>query len=152
MQLRRKKIWIDRFQTLLFLRIALYFIVYQAAVWAFYLLECGSAQALEAVGGGPSSTAYFVFFGAVFLVFIGFLFIYDAIQFAHRFVGPLYRIRKTIQAVAAREEVELVKLRKDDFLHELKDEFNEMLKSLEQRGCVMIKPAEDAQTAGQPAK
>ncbi len=30
-------------------------------------------------------------------------------------------------------------LRKDDFLHELKDEFNEALKVLEQRGAVTLK-------------
>src|SRR5438105_6409265 len=99
MQLR-KKVWIDRFQTLLFLRIALYFLSYQAAVWAFYFLERGSAQALEAILGG-SSTTYFLFFAAVFLVFIGFLFIYDALRLAHRIVGPLYRLRKLIQAVGS---------------------------------------------------
>ena len=149
MQLRRK-VWIDRFQTLLFLRIALYFLAYQAAVWAFYFLERGSAQALEAILGA-SATMYFLFFAASFLVFLGFLFIYDALQLAHRIVGPLYRLRRLMQAVASGEEVELMKLRKGDLLQELKDEFNEMLHALEQRGAIVLKPTGAEENVNQPA-
>jgi nitrogen fixation/metabolism regulation signal transduction histidine kinase len=146
MQLRRRRVWIDRFQTLLFLRIALYFVIYQAAVWAFYYLERASAQALEAILGA-SASSFFLFFSAAFLVFIGFLCIYDAIQLAHRIVGPLYRLRKLMQAVTAGEEVEPMKLRKDDFLQDLKDEFNDMLRALEQRGAVVIKAPESEEKA-----
>jgi len=35
---QRKKIWIDRFQTILFFRIGLYFLCYQVVVWAFVVL------------------------------------------------------------------------------------------------------------------
>jgi hypothetical protein len=35
-----------------------------------------------------------------------------------------------------------MRLRKDDFLQELKDDFNEMLKALEQRGGVVLKQDE----------
>ena len=36
---------------------------------------------------------------------LGLLFIYDAVKLTHRIVGPLYRFRKTIQAVTAGEEI-----------------------------------------------
>jgi len=63
----------------------------------------------------------------------------DAMHFTHRIVGPLYRFRQAIKAVASGEEVALVCLRKGDYLLEMKDDFNEMLKALEQRGAVVLK-------------
>jgi len=72
------------------------------------------------------------------LVAVGFLFIYDMMRFSHRFVGPLFRLRKCVQAIIEGDEMTLMRLRKDDFLQELKDEFNEMLKVLEQRGAVKL--------------
>jgi nitrogen fixation/metabolism regulation signal transduction histidine kinase len=69
----------------------------------------------------------------------------DAVRFAHRLVGPLYRFRKTIQAVAAGEPVGLVQLRRGDFLTDLKDDFNAMLRRLEQNGFVLLKAPENPQ-------
>jgi hypothetical protein len=40
------------------------------------------------------------------------------------------------------EEVDLITLRKADFLQEFKDEFNDMLRALEQRGAVTVKAAD----------
>jgi signal transduction histidine kinase len=142
----RKKIWIDRFQTLLFWRIALYFTFYQAAVWtAVYLNWTISNAVAEILGPTFANRVVYLVFGAV--VLIGILFIYDAIVFAHRIVGPLVRFRKVCQAVRDGEATELVKLRKDDFLQDLKDEFNDMLKALEERGAVTLETA-----ANQPAQ
>ena len=57
----------------------------------------------------------------VSVLLLGILFILDAVKLTHRVVGPLYRFRKTIQALAAGEEVDPVTLRKDDFLQEMKE-------------------------------
>jgi nitrogen fixation/metabolism regulation signal transduction histidine kinase len=83
------------------------------------------------------------------MVILGLLFIYDAMRLAHRIVGPLYRFRKTIQAINAGEELDLMALRKDDFLQDMKDDFNEMLKVLEQRGAVVLKRTEAEQHRNQ---
>ncbi len=79
---------------------------------------------------------------AVTATLLAALFIYDAILFAHRIVGPLYRLRVTMRAITEGKELGLMQLRKDDFLQELKDEFNEMLRALEQRGAVVLTTTE----------
>ena len=67
---------------------------------------------------------------------------YDAIRFAHRLVGPLYRFRKTMQAIAAGEQVAPVQLRKGDLLVGFQDDFNEhALGILEKQGYVLSKNA-----------
>ena len=60
MRNQRKKIWIDRFQTYLFIRIAAYCVLYQAAVWILVGIERSIFVALEGlVGPGekPEETA-----------------------------------------------------------------------------------------------
>ena len=137
MEFKRKKIWIDRFQTYLSLRLALYFAVYMIAVWAWVVIDRSTAALLEARFG--QAAVYWSVVSASVVVFIGLLFIYDMVRFSHRFAGPLYRFRKCLKAITDGEELALMNLRKDDFLHDLKDEFNEMLKALEQRGAVTLK-------------
>ena len=139
----RKKVWIDRFQTDLIWRIALYFVFYQLAVWSFVFIHRATSHALgDILGERP--VGFLFLFGAVGVCFVGFLFILDAVRFAHRIVGPIFRFRKMVQALAAGEEMEYMRLREGDHLQELKDEFNEMLKALEQRGAVTLKESRAA--------
>ena len=147
---QRKKIWIDRFQTFLFIRIALYFVCYQVVLWAFVVLERDIFAGLEQMLGGVA-TAYGYLFLPLTVVIVSVLFILDAIRFAHRVVGPLYRFRKSITGIAAGEEQVLITLRNGDFLNEMKDEFNAMLKALEQRGAVVIKTTAARKEPAQPA-
>ena len=132
----RKKLWIDKFQTKLSLRIAFYFVFYQMAVWALVIFERYVLAGMEAVFGKVSSGLMIFLTSAV--ICQGIFFTYDAIRFSHRLVGPLYRFRKTIQAITAGEEIELVTLRKGDFLEEMKEEINEMLKVLEERRAIAL--------------
>jgi hypothetical protein len=138
MRNKRKKVWIDRLQTHLSLYIALYFIIYQVAVWSVTVLSEYMTTPLETVVGDGARG-----FGLSFVVIVAVLlcgvFIYDAVHLTHRVVGPLYRFRQVIRAVTAGEEVALIQLRKRDYLGEMRDEFNEMLKALEQRGAVVLK-------------
>lgn len=135
---QRKKIWIDRFQTFLLLRIAAYCLLYQLIVWTFVGLQESVALAVEGALGQRAANMFLLFAG-VCVVLLGFMFVWDAVKFAHRIVGPLVRFRKTIQAVAAGEDLDFIKLRQGDFLEELRDEFNAMLKALEQRGAIVLK-------------
>jgi hypothetical protein len=135
---QRKKIWIDRFQTSLFLRIALYFVIYQMAVWALFIIERSILVSISETLG-PGAATYCSLFLVATVILLGVLFIYDAVKLAHKIVGPIYRFRQTVKAITAGEEVRLVVLRQGDFLGELRDDFNEMLKLLEQRGAVVLK-------------
>jgi nitrogen fixation/metabolism regulation signal transduction histidine kinase len=65
---------------------------------------------------------------------------WDAIRFTHRLVGPMTRFRQTIQDVAHGTPVRPIKLRPDDYLTDLRDDFNRMLESLQRRGLHVIKP------------
>jgi hypothetical protein len=137
-QNKRKRIWIDRFQTYLFIRIALYCVLSQMAVW-FILLICQHSYAAAETMLGPGAAPSSFVVSALILTFLSFLLIYDSLKFAHRFVGPLYRFRKTIQAITSGEEVVLIQLRKGDLLQDMKQDINEMLKALEQRGAIVVK-------------
>jgi nitrogen fixation/metabolism regulation signal transduction histidine kinase len=133
---KRKKIWIDRFQTQLSVRLAMYFLMYMIAVLTWTSIDRVTRELVE-THFSDAATFWSVLSSSV-LVVVGFLFIYDMMRFSHRIVGPLFRFRKCVQAIIEGDEMPLMGLRKDDFLQELKDEFNEMLKVLEQRGAVKL--------------
>jgi nitrogen fixation/metabolism regulation signal transduction histidine kinase len=135
---QRRKIWIDRFQTYLSIRLVIYFALYQAAVWLLVFIERSIFETLSQMLG-KTGVAYSLMFAVVTVVFLGLLLIYDAVKLTHRIVGPLYRFRMTVKAIAAGEEVDLVRLRKGDYLTELQDDFNEMIQFLAARGAVAIK-------------
>jgi hypothetical protein len=63
---------------------------------------------------------------------------------SHRLVGPLVRFRKTMQDIAAGEVVRPIKLREDDYLTEMRDDFNQMLESLQKRGVPVLAPVDPA--------
>jgi hypothetical protein len=135
---RRKRIWINKFQTHLFYRIALYMVLYQVAVWSLFVIGQYIFSRLE-MGMGESGRVTGFLLSTLILVFLGALFIYDAIQFAHRIVGPIHRFRKTIQAATEGDEVALVRLRKGDYLTEMQDDLNELLTVLEEKGAIVLK-------------
>mgnify|MGYP001821305983 CR=1 FL=1 len=58
------------------------------------------------------------------------LFAWDTVKFSHRFAGPMYRFRKTLQELAAHGEAPMVKLRNGDFWQEVADDFNAVLERL----------------------
>jgi methyl-accepting chemotaxis protein len=134
---RRGKIWISSFQTWLGLRILLYCVLYQFALaMALRLGEHYFAIAGEA--SAPAGVERFVL-GLLFaaIVFLAMVTL-DAVRFTHRLVGPMYRFRKTVQLIAQGDPVPYVRLRKDDFLGDFRDDFNRMLKALEEKGLVVI--------------
>jgi hypothetical protein len=145
----RKKVWIHRFQTHLVLRIAFYFICYQVAVWCLVFIE----QALSVPLGqmiGPFGLNTCFLFMTLIVVGLGILFTYDALIFAHSIVGPLYRLRQAIKALAEGQELRPIAFRKGDFLQELAGEFNDMVKALEQRGAVRMKDPAPKKDEGRP--
>jgi len=152
MREKRKRIWIDRFQTMLVIRVGLYCVLYQVLLLVLQWALGQFAAATEAVGG-ESLLSSGLFRGLVVLVALTPILILDTIKFTHRLVGPIYRFRKTVQAIAADEPVDWVRLREGDLLQDMKDDFNGMLRLLEQKGYVVHKVPSAAIPAGadQPA-
>jgi hypothetical protein len=146
---KRKKIWVHRFQTYLSVRIALFLASYQAAVWSVILLRRSMVATLEGALGQAATASWSLFLAGT-VVAVGLLFIYDTVRYTHRVVGPLYRFRKTIQAITAGEEVPPLTLRKGDFLQEMKDDLNAMLQALERRGAVVVRATGAGKEPAQP--
>lgn len=56
----------------------------------------------------------------------------DVLVTSNRFAGPLYRLRRSMRALAAGEYVAPIQSREKDFLHDLADEFNAVADRVEQ--------------------
>ncbi len=55
------------------------------------------------------------------------LVIVDILRVSNRFVGPLFRLRRSMRALARGERVEPLRFRDDDFWHDFAEEFNDMV-------------------------
>lgn len=138
MRNQRKRLWIDSFQTRMIFRILFYCIAYQASLWIILMAVQTYLNSMDMLTGEPMSRHLAWTALLPVLAFLGIITI-DAVRFVHRLVGPVYRFRKTIQAITAGEPVDLVQLRERDYLKDVMKDFNEMLQLLEQRGAVVIK-------------
>ena len=58
------------------------------------------------------------------------IFVWDTVTLSHRFAGPMYRFRKTLQELAAHGEAPPVKLRDRDFWQDVANDFNAVLERL----------------------
>ncbi len=132
----RKRFWIDPFQTKLFYRVALYWIVYTFTLFNFLFAWRLLREGSENLGPLFVATVYDNIPLLVSAVIVTPWLALDAVRFANRLVGPLYRFRKTMHSIAANEPVGPIRLRKDDFLTEMQDDFNAMLEALAERGGV----------------
>lgn len=62
--------------------------------------------------------------------------LYDVLRVSNRFVGPIYRMRRTLRSLAAGEYVGKLQFRKGDYRLELADEINavaDYIESLKRR-------------------
>ena len=60
-------------------------------------------------------------------------FIYDTLKLSNRFAGPMLRIKSSIRKLADGEQVEEVKFRDGDFWSDISDDFNRMVKRVNQQ-------------------
>lgn len=82
----------------------------------------------------------------VFLVLIAMLpiFVWDTVKLSHCFAGPMYRFQRTIQDLAAGEEVRPIRLRKGDFWTGFAEDLNRMMERL------AAERRQDAPETGEP--
>src|SRR5262245_2921634 len=140
----RKKVWVDRFQTRLFVRIGFYLLIYLVCLgnmlFIWRLLQEGAGNPLEQYARAMTENGP----ALLCLVFLMPILLYDAMRFSHRLVGPLVRFRQTMEAIANGEAVRPIKLREGDYVTELRDEFNRMLETLQKKGVPVLKPTDGA--------
>jgi HAMP domain-containing protein len=102
--------------------------------WCFCVLATGMVLLLWQVATGPHRPflSYFSLHEilqrhsavvAASIVLLPILLL-DVLMTTNRFAGPLYRLRRSMRALAAGEHVQPVEFRDGDFWHEVADEFN----------------------------
>jgi hypothetical protein len=149
----RKKVWIDTFQTRLFVRIGIYLVIYLFCLgnllFIWKLLEEGPGNPLTQYAEVMVDNAP----ALICLCMLMPLMAYDAIRFSHRLVGPLVRFRRAMEAISAGQAIRPIKLREGDFLNELRDDFNKMLEALQKQGVPVLLPNDgpDAAAEKKPA-
>jgi hypothetical protein len=104
--------------------------------WALYLVASLMLVTLWQVLSAPTKGPFAGHLEAVWSryapVFCAFLLllpyaIWDAVKTSHRFVGPIYRLRRTLNQLASGEPVETLKFRDKDQWRHLAEEFNAAL-------------------------
>ena len=149
MREERKKVWIHNFQTRMLLRIGCYWLIYLVAIWNLLFV-----WRLLVEGPGNLLEQYWRFlqdYSAPLILFLALmpLAAWDAVKFAHRVVGPLVRVRHSLQDITAGNAIRPLRFREGDYLGELRDDFNAMLESLQRRGVPVLKPAESEEASGE---
>ena len=104
----------------------LYFLVLIAALLPFWVAvtssdAVGTSLCLrDAVVTGWVRTVPLI----VFFIVIAPMIVYDTLRLSHRFVGPVYRLRKAIRSLTAGEEIRPIRLRRGDFWKDVIADFN----------------------------
>ncbi len=138
LRFRRRRLWVDgRIQGAIVVRLLTYYLACgitatcMLVAWrvAVYGVQGGLAQHLSQLWTqmGP---------GALSLVLLLPMFVFDAVRLSHRFTGPMFRIRKAMKAAAKGEKVTPIQLRETDYWQDLADDLNSLLESFD-----AIKPA-----------
>jgi nitrogen fixation/metabolism regulation signal transduction histidine kinase len=96
-----------------------------------------------------------VFFGilvaVVLLLHIGMIF-WIGLKASHRFAGPIYRIKKTMQQIAEGERGLRITLRENDKLKDVAAEFNRMMDSLEGEHSAPLQRDTEPEEGEEPAE
>jgi len=130
---KRSRIWVDPpLQLRLLLRMALYFLVYSLTLYHVAFLYELMANLPDAMARGMWAL-YADFLGRqqpflVACVAVLPILLYDMVKFSHRIAGPLYRCRKTMEAMAAGKAVAPFKPRQHDLLRDLIQSFNALIR------------------------
>jgi len=121
----RRRVFIDRpVQTALLVRATLYWIVSlatQLLLVFFFAAVTSSSDAFQSQK--PQLWAYIQLsiFSSILLLPV---FLRDILRLSHRWVGPIYRLRSSLQALNRGEAVPPIRFRKSDFWQELAGDFN----------------------------
>jgi hypothetical protein len=146
----RKQVWVNPFQTQLFVRVGVYWLIYTFTLFNFMfiwrLLREGKGDLAEQFLGCLADNVPLFFCLAI----VGPWLARDAVRFSNRLVGPLYRFKQTMQTIAGNEPVPLIRLRRGDFLLDMQDEFNAMIQSLQERGVIEVIPPPPSESAMLP--
>ncbi len=128
-------------------------LVRAVAYWCFYVLVIVELLLCWNIAVGPEGSFFSQFrmdqiwqqHGIVLIASLLVLpvVLYDVLRVSNRFVGPIYRMRRTLRSLAAGEYVGKLQFRKGDYRLELADEINAVADYIEslKRRCNVIEGA-----------
>ncbi len=135
----RSRVFVNPFQKHLYFRVTMYWLIYTVTLlnlmFVWKLVQEGVGDFGDQMGRTFWENIPLFATLALVVPWIS----WDAAKFSNRVVGPIYRFRKTIEAMLDHEPVQKIRLRKGDFLLDFRDDFNLMLDHLEARGAVELK-------------
>ena len=132
----RKRLWVDpKVQGTLILRVVLYWVV--CLVTLTLMLLCWR------IVTGPARPFYTHFddmwfhYGPALVASLLLLplMILDMLRVSNRFAGPLFRLRRSMRALARGEDVRPISFREGDFWVEVAHEFNALLAQFQHQGA-----------------
>jgi hypothetical protein len=146
---KRRQLFVDpEVQGALVLKTALYWVMCVVAIALMLLcwrIVTGPARMFHThfedmwFQFGPALLASFVVLPLV---------IYDILRMSNRFCGPLFRLRRSLRALARGEHVDPISFRDGDFWPEIAQEFNALLACL-QRDVPLSEPHVADESTGQ---
>jgi hypothetical protein len=138
----RGRLFVDpKFQGRLLLRLAIYWLVYNVAIWHVLFLFAVFSHVISQTPGQTSYSlvAHYRSFAldhaSIPICFVATLPIFarDLIRFSHRLVGPLIRFREVMKDMAAGKTVEEVSLRRADLPSDYLAVFNNLVRVWNER-------------------
>ena len=126
----RRKLFVDaHVQGALLYRIAIYWCFSVLAICLITLCAQAITHPNKAFLDYFAFSDFFVQYGVVVLTSLVLvpLIMFDVVAISNRFVGPLFRMRRSMRELAAGEEVEPIHFRAKDYWQEVAQEFNLVL-------------------------
>lgn len=140
---KRKKLWVDpKVQGALIIRVLAYWVSCLVTVGLLARVTAGMASVFPALADKP----WLPFVPAVLasLFFLP-LVVQDTLHLSNRFVGPMFRLRRSMRALANGEKVNKVYFRDGDMWQDFADSFNDLvtrIEMLEDNGTRANEPSE----------
>jgi hypothetical protein len=134
---KRRRILIDMpVQVALLLRATLYWVVSvatQVFIINLVLILGSTSQAPGAFNVPDVQTRWLLQLVILASVLVLPVLLYDVLRLSHRWVGPVYRLRTSLQALSRGETVAPIAFRAGDFWQELAGDFNVIAAELNRR-------------------
>lgn len=126
---KRKKLWVDpKVQGALLVRVLAYWVSCLLTVALLGRVTTGVAKIFP----GMDDQTWLPYMPAILAsAFFLPLVVQDTLRVSNRFVGPMFRLRRSVRQLAAGEKVKKVYFRDGDMWQEFADEFNALLDRLE---------------------
>ena len=134
---KRRRLFIDMpVQVALVLRATLYWVVAvatQVFVINLVLILGSTSQAPNAFNMPDVQTRWLLQLVILASVLVLPVLLYDVVRLSHRWVGPVYRLRTSLQSLSRGETVAPIAFRAGDFWQELAGDFNVIAAELNRR-------------------